>query len=313
MSTKECVMCFDDEGELMKVPCVTCRAWVHGECLVAWIIRRGSCPVCRESVMLNDAGAGGVPATALDRMLMADPNFVETVATVWESLTDMSNTRQFILQIFIMVANLFLPFLFFLMDVACGVMAMGQVEMHGSISPHLCSIMVSTLVMHFLVFALQLISLENNKRWVRILSFLGLVTVLITPFWLREEFQYMNMSSAGNKISASNTNLANLANFANGMSNVMNSANPGNGMSNVMSTGTNVMQWGYFGMTYLIMFLMTIPAMFHPRAIWRVNYLCERVTFLCIVCGLRHANDTRILLALTSFTAILTSGVTLTL
>lgn len=280
MRQKECVMCFDGEGEMMLVPCDSCESFVHGECLVSWLVRNGTCPVCRRSIMqFQDESRGG--------QLFLDPNFVQVANTVWEVWELLSrNNRNLLMSVAIMFFNFFLPLIFFLLDVACGVAVVSQMQAGNSISAHLCNVMSCSVILHFLSFVLHLMSLSRGAvaetRRLQMLLIFGMGMLLGVPFSNPVGVPSSPMGVPGSP----------------------------KWLVSQVSDSTGLV---YLGMTYVLMFLMTIPAMFHPRSIWKVNYLCERVTFVSIMCGLRDIGDTRILLALTSFTGILTSGVTLTL
>lgn len=272
----ECVMCFDSEGELMAVPCV-CNSRVHGECLVSWLVRNGTCPVCRESIMRIEEDEPHL-------LPMLNPNFLQVVNTVWQILADSPRTldvNSFLASLVVMFLNLILPFVFFVSDVSCGVIAMSQLQTSGSISPHLCNVMAGTVVLHFLSFVLHLLNLSNargtsaQRRNLQLLLVFGVGMLLAVPLSTTTKGQ-VGLEVKG-VIDDDNCYMA------------------------------------YLFLTYLLMFLMAVPATFHPRSIWKVNYLCERITFVSIMCGIRNLGDTRILLALTSFTGILTSGASLTL
>lgn len=287
----ECVMCFDSEGELMAVPCV-CKSRVHGECLVSWLVRNGTCPVCRESIMRMDEDEPHL-------LPMLDPNFLQVVNTVWQILSSgvINNTtpntldvNSVLASLAVMFLNLILPFVFFMSDVSCGVVAMSQLQTSGSISPHLCNVMAATVVLHFLTFVLHLLSLSSarggnaERRMMQLLLVFGVGMLLAVPL-----SSPMGLNDYGDR-----------------------KGEEVKGTTAVMDDD-NYVYHGYLFLTYLLMFLMAIPAAFHPRSIWKVNYLCERITFVSIMCGIRNLGDTRILLALTSFTGILTSGVSLAL
>jgi hypothetical protein len=48
-----------EEPPLMPIPCEACRSWSHAECLVPWIIAKGSsCPTCREVLVGATAAEG---------------------------------------------------------------------------------------------------------------------------------------------------------------------------------------------------------------------------------------------------------------
>jgi hypothetical protein len=286
----ECVMCFDSEGELMAVPCV-CNSRVHGECLVPWLVRNGTCPVCRESIMRMDEDE---PHLLLP---MLDPNFLQVVNTVWQIFfsgtnntnniaTNTLDVNGFLASLVVMFLNLILPFVFFVSDVSCGVVAMSQLQTNGSISPHLCNVMAATVVLHFLSFVLHLLSLSNargesvERRMIQLLLVFGVGMLLAVPLSTAK-----GLDDYGNR---------------------------GGEVKGAMGDDDNCYMV-YLLLTYLLKFLMAVPATFHPRSIWKVNYLCERITFVSIMCGIRNLGDTRILLALTSFTGILTSGASLTL
>jgi hypothetical protein len=47
-----CVICLDSSGNVTKMPCGQCRdKFVHADCLLPWILRNGSCPTCRGSLV----------------------------------------------------------------------------------------------------------------------------------------------------------------------------------------------------------------------------------------------------------------------
>lgn len=47
-----CVICLDSSGNVVKMPCGQCREkFVHADCLLPWLLRNGTCPTCRASLV----------------------------------------------------------------------------------------------------------------------------------------------------------------------------------------------------------------------------------------------------------------------
>lgn len=52
-----CVICLDSSGNVVKMPCGQCiDKFVHADCLLPWILRNGSCPTCRASLVTCNHG-----------------------------------------------------------------------------------------------------------------------------------------------------------------------------------------------------------------------------------------------------------------
>jgi hypothetical protein len=103
-----CLICFDADGEMMEVPCSTCKTFVHGSCLVEWIIRRGTCPVCRTDIVVrpraDEEGGGG------EDLVAAIPvAFAEVVSRA-------STVNQFIWLLLSTVVSACLPWFFYMID-----------------------------------------------------------------------------------------------------------------------------------------------------------------------------------------------------
>lgn len=285
-----CLICFDSEGELMQVPCSHCKTFVHGECLVMWMVRGGSCscPVCRRVIVADPRTFGPVvlEGEVMETVLRAGGMHVPT--TMFE----------FAWLLLSLTASVCMPWFFFFTDVIVSFTGFMHLYAGFPMPESIVSCLTCSVLIHL---AISVLSLTNITRVMRrrlslTLSLCAVLLALSTVTSLSSE-----MMGFVNEIMSTQMNM---------QSNLVRLEDLGSLQHMASSPWSSLASLGYLGMTYVLMFFMTIPAMIHNRSIWKVNYLCERITFVCIMAGMRSVGDARVLLALTSFTGILTSGVT---
>lgn len=260
----------------MTVPCQHCKTNVHGECLVGWLVRNGTCPVCRTSVM--DFGPGD-DGEMHNNLLAGMPISFEAVL---RGIT-MSQALWFLVSTTFSVC---MPWFFFFTDVVVSFAGFMHLYAGHAMPRAITSCLTGSIFLHILFFVattLHAIRRETSESRARLqaLTVAGIGGLLTVPLFLDHET--VSTNSLGNDFLSTNMH--------------------------VLGVEAAI----YLCMTYTLMFVMTIPAMIHPRPVWKVNYLCERIMFVCIISGMKVIGDTRLLLALTSFSGILMSGVILTL
>lgn len=72
---KRCSVCLEDFEAREEVAVTPCRHMFHGECIVPWVTKEGSCPVCRSALLERKKSNVGPPA--VDRELL---DFVRALA-----------------------------------------------------------------------------------------------------------------------------------------------------------------------------------------------------------------------------------------
>ncbi len=275
----ECAICFESAEEsnirLMAVPCERCKTSVHGECLVDWLIRNGTCPVCRESVMIEERDREAqlpVSFEAVVQLLSSQPMAPTVVHALWFVAST--------------TFSVCMPWFFFFTDVVVSFAGFLHLFAGHAMPRAIVSCLTGSVFLHVIFFvatSLHAIIQQGNqvqreRARLQSLTVAGVGALLTLPLFLDHEKGLAEHVSEGISLS-----------------------------SNLHVLGMEAAI--YLCLTYALMFVMTIPAMIHPRPVWKVNYLCERIMFVCILSGMRSIADTRTLLALTSFSGILMSGV----
>lgn len=123
----ECAICFEPEGELMKVPCSNCRTDVHGKCLVEWLLTKPTCPICRTTI-LGSSAADHEQNAILSNLL--------------------DNPDQLVRMVCVALISIGTPWLFFLTDIVLGLAGFTYLHADQNITPALASCMVGSIFAH---------------------------------------------------------------------------------------------------------------------------------------------------------------------